>query len=441
MNIPTSPLQTDFYQFTMSYAYLMAGKAHEITGFESFIRNVKPAITNEEPYYIFKGENDIKQFMIQLNEDINSPFFFDTFWDYLYPKFKEEKKVVDQFYETAKAAFDLVPKNFEYTVIPNGTKVYPMVPVFQFKGPKIFGQMIETPITNIVNGQTGFESYKTFNPTKLHNIVKIEKNINNEVTPEYKKIIDSRAVEYRNATTKILFEAGFRRAPNFNIACYASRAAIKAGWDGTSNTCLFGKIPTALIGGTMAHAFIMAFDTEEEAFIAWNKIYPKSTVLIDTYNTIEAVKTLIKLNIRPVAVRIDSDPIEELAFGVRKILDEAGWTEVKIFLSGDITPEKLIKWEREKVPFDMCMAGTKYVNLNGMEYVNAGFVYKIVEFTSDNMTRYPVKKAFGKSNYPGLKTMVVDSNGNITMTIVKNSFGFENISSISNKAEVKFIEI
>ena len=55
----TTPLQTDFYQFTMSYAYLMSGKANETTGFESFIRHIKPEVAGDS---IFFQEN--KLFMI-----------------------------------------------------------------------------------------------------------------------------------------------------------------------------------------------------------------------------------------------------------------------------------------------------------------------------------------------------------------------------------------
>jgi len=436
-NTPKSILHTDFYQFTMSFAYLMTGYAGEITGFESFIRNVKPAITNKD-FYLFYGENEVHEFMAIVKEEINKEDFFDRFWSYIEPKFKEDKIIVNDFYIKAKNEFNKIDKTFEYSVVKNNSKVYPKVPVFQFKGPKIIGQMIETPITNIINGVTGFNSFKNSFP-KDSKINILEEIIFSEELPVfYKNKLIEKSIEYRNATSKILFEAGYRRAPSFNVACFASKNAIENNWNGSSNTCLYFDIDSNLIGGTMAHAFIMSYEFEEEAFIAWNNIYPKSTILIDTYDSVEAVKKLIKLNIRPIAVRIDSDPIEEIAINVRKELDSVGWNEVKIFLSGDITPEKLIKWEKDNIPFDMCMAGTKYVNLDEAQYVNAGFVYKIVEFTRNGKTFYPVKKSFGKSNFPGLKTVIVDKFGNINMSINKNSFGFNNIENISNNAKVSF---
>lgn len=435
-NTPNSALQTDFYQLTMSYAKLMLGSAGEITGFESFFRHIKPEVAGDSPFYIFSGEKEVHEFMAIVKKEFNSPDFFDRFWKMFSNKI--DKSVRESNYIIAKKAFDSIPKDFEYTVLPEGTKAYPKVPVFQFKGSNIIGQMIETPITNIVNGRTGAKSFRTFFPDRVEDITNIEA-IMNEPTAQYIQDLNGVAMEYRNATSKVLLEAGFRRSASFAIAVRASKIAIDNGWEGTSNTALFGSISPSLINGTMAHAFVMGFEKEVDAFFAWDKIFPKSTILIDTYDTVNAVKILIENNIRPASVRIDSDPIEKLAFEVRRILDEAGWTEVKIFLSGDITPEKLIRWEEEKVPFDMCMAGTKFVNIDEMHFVNAGFVYKIVEYEKDGRTYFPFKKAFGKSNYPGLKTVSVDSDGDISMSIGRGfEFGFNNVDMISDNADIAF---
>jgi nicotinate phosphoribosyltransferase len=432
-NIPTSILQTDFYQFTMAYAYLLTNKANQITGFESFIRKIKPEITNNN-FYIFNAEEEVSYFINIVKKEINKPSFFDSFWNII------KDKIDMSTYDQAKKAFDQMNKDFEYKVIPNGTKIYPMVPVFQFKGPKFIGQMLETPITNIINGRVGKKSYKD-----ISNISKFVEN-QNQIVNSYKEKIINRAKEYRKATNKIILEAGYRRAPSFNIAKFASKIAIENNWNGTSNTSIFGEIDNKYINGTMAHSFVMSFfkngnTNELEAFKVWDSIFPKSTILIDTYDTINAVKILIDNNIKPNAVRIDSDPIEELAINVRNILDNAGWSDVKIFLSGDITPEKLIQWEKNNIPFDICMAGTKYVNLDYAEFINPGFVYKVVEFIDeDGISQFPVKKASGKSNYPGLKQIIVSPNGDIYMFIRKENydFGMTFPDFINNKAKVFF---
>jgi nicotinate phosphoribosyltransferase len=372
MNTPTSSLQTDFYQLTMSYANLILGIAGEITGFESFYRHPKSEVAGDNGFYIFSGEQAVKNFMTSVLNEIKDPSFFDSFWDILSPKIDDPDSSK---YRQAKSAFNDISKDFSFTVVPDGTKVYPKMPVFQFKGPRMIGQLIETPITNIINGRTGKETFSNFfNNSKILN--QIEYSLSCDTS--YCNKLISRALEYRNATDKILLEAGFRRSPSFNIAFNASQIALDVGWDGTSNTSFYKDISPHLIGGTMAHAFIMSFENELDAFKAWNQVFPNSTILIDTYDTLNAVRLLIDNDIKPSAVRIDSDPIEQLAFDVRSILDSAGWTDVKIFLSGDITPEKLIQWENNNVPFDICMAGTKYVNLDYMHSINAGFVYKIV---------------------------------------------------------------
>lgn len=433
----TTSLHTDFYQLTMSYAYLMSGKASETTGFESFVRHIKPEIAGGSYYYVFNGEENVKEFMARVEREFNSSDFFDKFWAMFSTKITTQEQGKLEAYKKAKQAFEDMDKSFEYTIVKDGTKVYPKVPVFQFKGSKMIGQLIETPITNIINGMTGYASYKNFFKNEEQMVSKIFENMSEIVPTEYIEKLKNRAIEYRNATSKILLEAGYRRAPSFSIAKAASKIAIESGWNGSSNTALYEEVDSSLINGTMAHAFVMAFENEEEAFKTWNSIFPKSTILVDTYDTIKAVEKLIQMQIRPSAVRIDSDPLEELAFRVRDMLDAAGWNEVKIFLSGDITPEKLMAWESQGVPFDMCMAGTKYVNIDEMVNVNCGFVYKIVEYSRNKRDYYPYKKAFGESNYPGLKTVSVDQEGNIEMKI-GDKFGFNSMDNISEKAKVRF---
>ena len=347
-----------------------------------------------------------------------------------------QKKKKEDYYNKAKKAFEEMDKVFEYTIIPEGTIVKPYIPVFQFKGPKVIGQMIETKITNIINGPTGFKTFKEYGSKRvIHNIENILFN-----SKEYERKLREKAREYRNSTTKVILEAAYRRAPSEDIAIKASKIAIEEGWNGTSNVAAYmtGEINIDAIGGTMAHAFVMSFETEIEAFRVWNEIYPNSTILVDTYDTINAVKSLIENNIKPATVRIDSGDLKEMTYKVRKILNEAGWNDVKIFISGDITPEMLREFEEEGVPFDITMAGTKYVNIEEIAFINAGFVYKIVEYINKKGERvFPVKKATGKSNYPGLKEVYFN---NDIVVKIGNDFGFfGNPKTITRDSKVKFI--
>ena len=418
---------TDYYQFTMSLAYLLCGKANETTGFESFVRNIKKEIDPSQQAYIFSGEKEVVSFLETVKTEIQSENFFELFWTIVSKSISKEKQ--HQIYEKAKEAFDSVDKNFEYTVLKEGSIVKPYVPVFQYKGPKIFGQMIETKITNIINGRTGLKSYKAKNKA----LEEIVNDRNTNAYNDYLERIEKRAVQYRRATSKILLEAGYRRSPSQGIADEASRIAMEQNWDGTSNVSAYQKGLVDKIGGTMAHSFIMSFESELEAFKTWNEIFTGSTILIDTYDTINAVKTLIKHNIRPSSVRIDSGDLKALSFKVRDILDNAGWTEVQIFISGDMTPELLAEFEKENVPFDITMAGTKYVNIDEAVHVNAGFVYKIVEYEKNGKKFYPVKKASGKSNYPGLKKVEFKKD-KIIVSVGDNWGFFGNSSNVNAKA-------
>jgi nicotinate phosphoribosyltransferase len=414
--------QTDYYQFTMSLAYLVSGKANEITGFESFFRHIKKEVNPFTDFYIFSGQEELVRFIESVKQEIQDPNFFDSFWDIVKKTIPEDRQ--KEIYTIAKSEFEKVDKFFEYTVLPEGSKVFPYIPIFQYRGPKIFGQMIETKVTNIVNGQTGF---RTFNMFGKENILKDIADIVypiGDIPSWYKEDLRIKAKEYRNSTSKILFEAAYRRAPGQKAADIATQIAIEEGWNGTSNVSAYMKdfVSIDQVGGTMAHAFVMSFEEEIDAFRAWNDIYPKSTILVDTYDTINAVNTLIENDIRPASVRIDSGDLKEMSFKVREILDNAGWTEVKIFISGDITPEILKEFEEENVPFDITMAGTKYVNEKEISHINAGFVYKIVEYEKNGKRIFPIKKAEGKSNYPGLKS--VHFFGDRITVDIENEFGF-----------------
>jgi nicotinic acid phosphoribosyltransferase len=146
---------------------------------------------------------------------------------------------------------------------------------------------------------------------------------------------------------------------------------------------------------------------EAEAYEKWNSVFKNPTVLIDTYDPVKAIDKLISKSIKPFAVRIDSDPLAEYAVAIREKLNNYGWNDVKIFISGDLTPEILREFEDRNIPFDMCMAGTKYANIGDFETINAGFVYKLVEVHDEYGIFYPEKKSIGKKNYSGLKRVEI----------------------------------
>ena len=117
-----------------------------------------------------------------------------------------------------------------------------------------------------------------------------------------------------------------------------ARSTYLAGFSGTSNV-LAGKIYGIPISGTMAHSYIEAFDNEIEAFSAYSDTFPQHTIfLIDTYDTLEGAtnavnvaKSMKEKGNALIGVRIDSGDMTDLSQKVRKILDDAGLFDVKIF--------------------------------------------------------------------------------------------------------------
>ena len=77
-----------------------------------------------------------------------------------------------------------------------------------------------------------------------------------------------------------------------------------------------------------------------EAFRAFAKSFPDRVfLLIDTYDTVEGAKKALKLlkeGIKVLGVRIDSGDIPELCREVRRILDQEGFKDVKILVSGGV---------------------------------------------------------------------------------------------------------
>lgn len=461
-------LNTDYYQLSMAMAYIMNDKANEITGFEGFIRHIKSAVNpSKNQFYIFDGETQIIEYIETLRKEIKDPEFKEVFIRLIEPKITAPNKaeIIAEFREK----WDELDFDFEYTVVPNGSIVFPLVPVFQYKGPKIWGQIIETFATNTYNGRTGLATIKylrdngNFNMVSDEEIDFLERLMDGEdfAMTEYREMLEDTAKEFRESTDKILLEAAFRRCPSKATADMASEVAIKNGWDGTSNVSLRlqDKITDAQIGGTMAHAFVMSFEDERDAFIAWDKIFPGTTMLIDTYdvvNAAEMIRDMVRNNVitAPKEVRIDSDPLDEYSIKVDEIFNETFESRsvsrmiygppISNFVSGDMSVEKFDNFKFNKIPFGKAMAGTKYVYDNMIvEKLNSGFVYKIVEFVNANgdIIR-PQKKSNGKGNYPGIKQCSYNAVKNeltVWCGTVDGTFGFNGMENMNADTKVVFV--
>jgi nicotinate phosphoribosyltransferase len=153
----------------------------------------------------------------------------------------------------------------------------------------------------------------------------------------------------------------------------------------------------------MAHSYVQAHDEEMEAFRAFATLYPETTLLVDTYDTLEAVRKVVRLaeemgeafTVR--AIRLDSGDLIELAFEARRLLDEAGLQGVEIFASGGLDEHEVDRIVRAGAPITGFGVGT------GMgvsaEAPSLDVAYKLTSYGG----RGRLKLSPGKPILPGRK--------------------------------------
>ena len=194
---------------------------------------------------------------------------------------------------------------------------------------------------------------------------------------------------------------GARRAHGEDAALKAARALRIAGMASTSNVAAAARygIPAA---GTMAHSYVQAHGGDLPAFRAFAATHPGATLLVDTYDAIEGVRAAIALARepgapRPGAIRIDSEPLAELAAEARRLLDEAGLTETRIVASGGLDEYRVAALVRAGAPIDAFGVGTRIVTSASAPSFDA--VYKLVAYGGEGR----VKRSPGKATLPGRK--------------------------------------
>ena len=270
-----------------------------------------------------------------------------------------------------------------------GTVVFPNEPLIRIDGGLIECQIIEGMLLNVIN-------FQSLIATKTARI-------------------------WLASGMGSVMEFGLRRAQGPDGALSASRAAYIGGACGTSNT-LAGKIFGIPVLGTMAHSWVMAWPSEEEAFRAYAELYPDNTIfLIDTYDTlksgvinaVKAGKTLADKG-KNFGVRLDSGDIHYLSVEVRKKLDAAGLKKAFITVSNDLD-ESIIKTLKDaEAPIDVWGVGTQLVT-GGKDAALTG-VYKLAA-CGDGRGVLSSKMKFSdnpqKTTNPGIKQVwrVTDTEG------------------------------
>jgi nicotinate phosphoribosyltransferase len=175
-----------------------------------------------------------------------------------------------------------------------------------------------------------------------------------------------------------------RRVHGVDAGMMAARSAWMCGASGTSLVAA-GRRFGIPVSGTMAHSFVMSYDDERDAFRAYARTFPGSTVvLIDTYDTVEGARHAAEVacelageDISIAAVRLDSGDLGALAVDVRRVLDDAGLPDVRIIASGDLDEHRIAALLDAGAPIDAFGVGTQLGT--SADAPALGAVYKLVE--------------------------------------------------------------
>jgi nicotinate phosphoribosyltransferase len=321
----------------MANGYLLKGIADENAVFDLFFRSAPFDGVYAICYGLSKAIRDIHN-MKFTDESINflqqQELFSDEFFDYL-SKFKPQLTI---------------------RTIKDGRVIFPYETIAQVEGPLIQCQLIETYLLNCFN-------FPSLCATKANRM-------------------------WLTSKKQPILEFGLRRAQGPNGGITASEAAMVGGCAGTSNV-LAGKLYDIRISGTQAHSWIMAFESELEAFRAYAEIYPKNCILlIDTYDTIEGCKNAVivgkeleEKGEKLVGVRIDSGDLAYFSQQVRRILDNAGLDYVKVVASNDVDEYVIAEIKRNHGAIDLWGIGTKLATC--YDDPALGGVYKLVEINQE----------------------------------------------------------
>ncbi|HEY8504271.1 MAG TPA: hypothetical protein VIL46_06785, partial [Gemmataceae bacterium] len=168
--------------------------------------------------------------------------------------------------------------------------------------------------------------------------------------------------------------------------------------------------------------YVQAHGDEERAFEAFAELFPETTLLVDTYDTLLGVRRTIDLarkmgeRFRVRAIRLDSGDLGELAKQSRRMLDEAGLTGVRIIASSGLDEHEIDRLLKAGAPIDAFGVGTSLAIAEGAPFLD--MVYKLVEYAGRPRTKLSAKKVV----YPGRKQVFrLAENGRMARDVLARS--------------------
>ncbi|WOL07896.1 nicotinate phosphoribosyltransferase 2 [Canna indica] len=425
-NPMVTPLLTDLYQFTMAYAYWKAGKHQDRAVFDLYFR--KNPFGGE--YTVFGGLEECIRFLANFKFEENEIAFLRSVMPTCEDGFFQYLQAID----CAKV---------EVYAIPEGSVVFPKVPLMRIEGPVAVVQLLETPFVNLVN---------------------------------YASLVTTNAARHRFVAGKsrTLLEFGLRRAQGPDGGISASRYCYMGGFDATSNVAA-GRLFGIPLRGTHSHAFVSSYmgldeivdkallshdglnmcedfislvrswliklqranslhstfgetnQSELAAFTSYALAFPNSFLaLVDTYDVMKSglpnfcavALALSDLGYKAIGIRLDSGDLAYLSIEVRKffcaIEKEFGvpnFGKMNITASNDLNEETIDALNKQGHEIDNFGIGTYLVTCYAQAAL--GCVFKLVEINnqpriklSEDVTKVsiPCKKRcyrlYGREGYP-----------------------------------------
>ena len=346
----SSALLTDLYELNMAASYLRRGMVAPAT-FSLFVRRL-PA---RRGYLVAAGLPDGLAHLEQLHFDDGDLRHLARLG----------------FDDRSLDSFSRLRFTGDVWAVPEGRMVFADEPLLEVTAPLPEAQLVETYLLNQLTFQTA---------------------------------LASKAARCRVAAGgRIdLVEFGFRRTHGVGGGMAAARGAAMVGFAGTSNVEAARHYGLTAVG-TMAHSYIEAFPEQVDAFRTFAVDRPgQTTFLVDTYDTLGGVRDAITvINERGLehssGVRLDSGDLSELTRQTRRLLDDAGLPDVRIFVSGSLDEDDLAAMVAEGVPVDAAGVGTHLGVSADAPYLDSA--YKLVAYDG----RPVAKLSTAKASYPGAK--------------------------------------
>jgi nicotinate phosphoribosyltransferase len=346
-------LLTDLYELTMMAGYFTAGFMPAAT-FELYVRELPP----NRSYLIAAGLEQALEYLEHLR-------FTEADIEHL--------RTVPALRQVRSDFFDEYLPHFRFTgevwAVEEGTPVFPPTPLLRVTAPLPEAQLVETALL----AHIGFQS---------------------SVASRAARIVDA-------ASGRTVVEFGARRAHGLEAGVLAARAAFLSGCASTSNVEA-GRRFAIPVSGTMAHSWVMAMPDELSAFQQYAEVFgDEAVLLLDTYDAIEAARSIVASGLRPRSVRLDSGDLIALSRRVRDILDEGGLTDTRIFTSGDLDEWRIHDIVSAGAPVDGFGVGAALTTVT--DAPSLGAIYKLVEIDRGGVTAPVMKRSVGKPTLPGRK--------------------------------------